>query len=77
MLTDMANYTDGLNAYYTANHIPFPGNGRPFDANDVIAVTAFSGSIFGNGGGTSRENSDLLARFQREIWRPAPARDVE
>ncbi len=66
ILTDMANYTDGLNAYYTSNHIAFPDN-RPFDANDVIAVTAFIGSIFGNGGGTSHENSDLLARFEQKF----------
>ena len=44
----------------------FPG-GRPFDANDVIAVTAFIGSIFGNGGGVEHENSDLLARFERKL----------
>src|SRR5947209_15786301 len=50
MLGDMANYTDGINAYYRTNHLPIPG-GHPFDANDVIAVTAFIGSIFGNGGG--------------------------
>jgi acyl-homoserine lactone acylase PvdQ len=66
MLTDMKNYTDGINAYYLTNHQPFPG-GRPFDANDVIAVTAFIGSIFGNGGGDEHENSDLLARFQRRL----------
>src|SRR5947209_2433748 len=50
MLRDMADYTDGVNAYYRTNHIPIPG-GRAFDANDVIAVAAFIGSIFGNGGG--------------------------
>ena len=66
MLRDMANYTDGINAYYRANHLPIPG-GRPFDANDVIAVTAFIGSIFGNGGGVEHENSDLLARFERKF----------
>ena len=66
MLTDFANYTAGINAYYTSNHMAFPG-GRPFDANDVIAVTAFIGSIFGNGGGTSHENSDLLARLQQRF----------
>ncbi len=64
MLGDMANYTDGVNAYYRTNHIPIPG-GRPFTANDVIAVTAFIGSIFGNGGGDEHENSDLLARLER------------
>ncbi len=66
MLTDMGNYTAGVNAYYTSNHMPFPG-GRPFDANDVIAVTAFIGSIFGNGGGDEHENADLLAKLQQKF----------
>jgi hypothetical protein len=66
MLRDMADYTDGINAYYRTNHLPIPG-GRPFDANDVIAVTAFIGSIFGDGGGTEHENSDLLARFEQRF----------
>ncbi len=66
MLRDMANYTDGINAYYRTSHIPIPG-GRPFDANDVIAVTAFIGSIFGDGGGTEHENSDLLARYEQRF----------
>jgi len=55
-----------LTAYYTSTRTAFPDN-RPFNANDVIAVTAFIGSIFGNGGGTSHENSDLLARFQQKF----------
>jgi acyl-homoserine lactone acylase PvdQ len=66
MLVDMANYAAGVNAYYTTNHLPIPG-GRPFDANDVIAVTAFIGSIFGNGGGAEHENSDLLARLEQKF----------
>jgi acyl-homoserine lactone acylase PvdQ len=67
ILADMANYTAGVNAYYRAHHMTFPGDGRPFDANDMIAVTAFIGSIFGNGGGTEHENADLLARLQRKF----------
>ncbi len=66
MLTDMTNYTDGINAYYTANHLAFPDN-RPFDPNDVIAVTAFIGSIFGNGGGDEHENSNLLAELDQKF----------
>jgi acyl-homoserine lactone acylase PvdQ len=66
MLRDMADYTDGINAYYRTNHLAIPG-GRPFDANDVIAVTAFIGSIFGNGGGAEHENSDLLARLEQRF----------
>ena len=33
----------------------------------MIAVTAFIGSIFGNGGGTEHENSDLLARLEQKF----------
>jgi acyl-homoserine lactone acylase PvdQ len=66
MLRDMADYTDGVNAYYQANHLAIPG-GRPFDANDVIAVTAFIGSIFGNGGGSEHENADLLAKLEQKF----------
>lgn len=69
MLRDMANYTGGVNAYYRANHLVIPG-GRPFDANDIIAVTAFIGSIFGNGGGAEHENSDLLARLEQRFGAP-------
>jgi acyl-homoserine lactone acylase PvdQ len=66
MLADFNNYAAGINAYYTTNHVAFPDN-RPFDANDVIAVTAFIGSIFGNGGGDEHENSDLLARLRQKF----------
>jgi acyl-homoserine lactone acylase PvdQ len=67
MLSDMNNYAAGVNAYYTSHHEPFPGSGKPFTANDVIAVTAFIGSIFGNGGGSEHENSDLLARLEQKF----------
>ena len=36
----------------------------PATVNDVIAVTAFIGSIFGAGGGGEASNSDLLAKLQ-------------
>ncbi len=66
MLRDMTDYADGVNAYYRTSHLAFPDN-RPFDANDIIAVTAFIGSIFGNGGGAEHENSDLLARLEQRF----------
>ena len=34
---------------------------RPYDVNDVIAVTAFIGSIFGAGGGSEVENAEFLS----------------
>ena len=35
--------------------------------NDVVAVTAFIGSIFGAGGGGEAANSDLLAKLQQQL----------
>ena len=39
----------------------------PANVNDVIAVTAFIGSIFGAGGGGEASNSDLLAKLNRRL----------
>ena len=52
---------DGINAYWRANGIDRP----PATVNDVIAVTAFIGSIFGAGGGGEAT--------QRRPAGPAPA----
>ncbi len=49
IVSDASAYADGINAYMEANGIDQP----PANANDVIAVTAFIGSIFGAGGGGS------------------------
>ena len=35
--------------------------------NDVIAVTAFIGSIFGAGGGGEAANAELLAKLQASL----------
>ena len=56
-------YADGINAYWAANNINQP----PATVNDVIAVTAFIGSIFGAGGGGEAANSDLLAKLQQSL----------
>ena len=37
----------------------------PVTVNDVIAVTAFIGSIFGSGGGAEASNANLLAALLR------------
>ena len=66
MLRDMTDYAAGVNAFYEAPGGPAPP-AKPFDANDVIAVTAFIGSIFGAGGGSEHENADLLAKLQRRL----------
>jgi acyl-homoserine lactone acylase PvdQ len=63
IVADARAYADGINAYWEANDIDQP----PANVNDVIAVTAFIGSIFGAGGGGEAANSDLLAKLQDEL----------
>src|SRR5437588_2564557 len=41
MLADMTDYANGANAYFLSHHLPYPGDGQPLTANDIIAVTAF------------------------------------
>ena len=63
IIADAQAYADGINAYWDANNINRP----TFTVNDVVAVTAFIGSIFGAGGGSEAANSDLLAKLQQSI----------
>src|SRR5439155_929086 len=56
ILADAQAYADGINAYWAAHNINQP----PATVNDIIAVTAFIGSIFGAGGGGEAANADLL-----------------
>jgi hypothetical protein len=63
ILADAQAQADGINAYYAANGIVQP----PATVNDVIAVTAFIGSIFGAGGGGEASNADLLATLQNQL----------
>ena len=63
ILADAQANADGVNAYWRAHGIDRP----PATVNDVIAVTAFIGSIFGAGGGGEATNADLLARLQQGL----------
>ncbi|HEV8152746.1 MAG TPA: penicillin acylase family protein, partial [Solirubrobacteraceae bacterium] len=63
ILRDAQAYADGINAYWRANNI----NQQPATVNDVLAVTAFIGSIFGAGGGDEARNADLLAKLTRQL----------
>jgi hypothetical protein len=63
IIADAQAYADGLNAYLAAHNINQP----TFTVNDVIAVTAFIGSIFGAGGGGEAANADLLAKLQQQL----------
>lgn len=63
IIADAQAYADGINAYWAANDIDQP----PATVNDVIAVTAFIGSIFGAGGGGEAANSELLGKLQAQL----------
>lgn len=55
IVDDASAYADGINAYWEANDVDQP----PVDAADVMAVTAFIGSIFGAGGGSEAANAEF------------------
>jgi len=63
IIRDAQAHADGMNAYAAANGIDWP----PATVNDVIAVTAFIGSIFGSGGGGEARNAELLDKLQTEL----------
>jgi acyl-homoserine lactone acylase PvdQ len=60
IVADAQAEADGINAYWAAHGIDLP----PATVNDVVAVTAFIGSIFGGGGGAEAANAELLATLQ-------------
>src|SRR4051794_4021943 len=63
IVADAQAYADGISAYLKSTGSTQP----PATVNDVLAVTAFIGSIFGAGGGGEADNADLLARLQRSL----------
>ncbi|HEY8516916.1 MAG TPA: penicillin acylase family protein [Candidatus Binatia bacterium] len=63
ILAEAQAYADGVNAYWAANGI----QEQPATVNDVLAVTAFIGSIFGSGGGAEAANANLLAKLQQSL----------
>jgi Penicillin amidase len=70
ILADAQAYADGINAYWRANNIDQP----LATVNDVLAVTAFIGSIFGAGGGAEASNAELLAKLRARL---GPVRGYE
>jgi len=63
IVADAQAEADGINAYWAAHNISQP----PVTVNDVIAVTAFIGSIFGAGGGAEASNAELLSKLQQQL----------
>ena len=63
ILRDLGAYADGVNAYFEQSGTA----AEPWTVNDCLAVVAFIGSIFGNGGGAEVSNSDFLARLRAQL----------
>ena len=63
MLREMQAEADGMTAYNQSVGSDQP----PATVNDVIATTAFIGSIFGAGGGAEASNADYLSRLQNHL----------
>jgi acyl-homoserine lactone acylase PvdQ len=63
IVADAQALADGANAYAESAGMVI----EPFTVNDVIAVTAFIGSIFGAGGGGEATNAQLLAELERGL----------
>lgn len=68
IIADAQAYADGANAYLEANPDVAV---EPFTVNDIIATTAFIGSIFGAGGGGEAANSHFLAQLQNRLGEEA------
>jgi acyl-homoserine lactone acylase PvdQ len=64
IIADAQAYADGVNAYQRSVGNPTQ---PPASVNDVLAVTAFIGSIFGAGGGGEAANSELLSKLQTSL----------
>jgi acyl-homoserine lactone acylase PvdQ len=63
LVADAQAYADGMTAYWTATGADRP----PATVNDVIAATAFIGSIFGAGGGAEAANAEFLAALMNRL----------
>jgi hypothetical protein len=63
IIADAQAYVDGGNAYLEANG----GNPVPYTVNDVVAINAFIGSIFGAGGGVEAANAEFLSQLRQGL----------
>jgi len=63
IISDAQAYADGINAHGEANDI----ERALVTVNDVIATTAFIGSIFGAGGGSEASNAEFLSTLQNQL----------
>ena len=63
IVDDVDNYLAGINDFRT-----LAGNtGRPWNRNDVVAVAALIGAVFGKGGGDEARRAQLLSALQDRL----------
>ena len=63
LLADVRAFVAGVNAYHRANQLPI----TPWTPNDVVAMGALIGAVFGAGGGDETRRSMFLDALQREL----------
>jgi acyl-homoserine lactone acylase PvdQ len=63
VITDIDNYLDGINTWRSSHNV----SGRPWNRNDVLAVAAMIGAVFGRGGGDEARRSELLSALQNRL----------
>jgi acyl-homoserine lactone acylase PvdQ len=63
VITDIDNYLDGINTWRTSHGV----SGPLWTRNDVIAVAALFGGVFGKGGGDEARRSELLSALQNRL----------
>ena len=73
LVRDVDAYVAGINAYRRAHHVA----GAPWTRNDVVALAALIGAVFGKGGGDEVRRSELLGALEdrfgdvgtgRQVW---------
>ncbi len=63
LVADLQAEADGMTAYFRASG----SDQAPATVNDVVATTAFIGSIFGAGGGAEASNAEFLSNLQNHL----------
>ena len=63
LIDDVDNYIQGINQYRAEAGT----TGRPWNRNDVVAVAALIGAVFGKGGGDEARRSQLLSALQDRL----------
>jgi acyl-homoserine lactone acylase PvdQ len=63
VIADAKSYIAGINAEYRKTK----AIAKPWTLNDVVAVTALLGNVFGRGGGMEVQSSQLLAGLQAKL----------